>query len=90
MATLKWKLVGYDTFAGEHYPLGGEYDCQAAAVEAARACLAENERDQPTASSGGQDGIQDRVYIVSPDGKWYRFRGDSEVEAAAIFRLPPL
>lgn len=72
MQNEKWKLQGYDTFAGEDYPLKGEFATEAEAIEAAKARLAELERDQPSASSGGQDGIQDRVYIIRPDGTSFR------------------
>ena len=70
----KWTLEGYDTFAGEWYHIGGEFDDEQSAREAARRRLEELERIQPTSSSGGQDpgGIQDRVYIVAPNGTSYR------------------
>jgi hypothetical protein len=69
-------LVGYDTFSAEYYRLGDSrfdgmqpsYATRDAALEDARKRLAELERTQPSASSGGQSGIQDRVYIVHPDG----------------------
>jgi hypothetical protein len=64
----KWKLLGYDTFANEWYGLGGEFHDEESARKAARRRLRELERSQPSSSSGGQDGIQDRVYIVAPDG----------------------
>ena len=83
-----WKLEGYDEFDGEYYPLGqfkdsngkpvdglkdsyGSYD---EALEGARQRLQDLERHQPTSSSGGQamGGIQDRVYIVHPDGRRQR------------------
>jgi hypothetical protein len=70
----KWKLQGYDTFAGEYYPLDGEFDTEANALAAAQSHLAELEREQPSASSGGQDGIQDQVYIIHPDGRYFRVR----------------
>lgn len=41
---------------------------------AARARLAELARSQPAASSGGQDGMQDRVDVVRPDGTSFRVR----------------
>lgn len=86
-----WKLEGYDTFAGESYPLGdiklkggGTIDgmqpsypsYEAARVDALKR-LADLERTQPAASSGGQapGGIQDRVYIVHPDGRKERVTG---------------
>jgi hypothetical protein len=77
--------MGYDTFEGEHYPLDGEghdgktylpeYPAYEAALEDAQFRLAYLEQTQPAASSGGQgfDGIQDRVYIIHPDGRpWER------------------
>ena len=54
-----WKLCGYDTFAGEWYPLAGIFLSKRAA-RAARQRLQELERQQPSSSSGGQDGIQDQ------------------------------
>lgn len=66
----KWRLEGYDTFEGEGYSLPGTYDTEAEAEAAARARLADLEKMQPSATSGGQGfgGIQDRVYIVGPAG----------------------
>jgi hypothetical protein len=76
----KWKIEGYDTFEGgpdAFYPLPGEFDDEPAAQAAARGHLAELEKTQPASQSGGQSeqGIQDRVYIVRPDGTKYRFTG---------------
>jgi hypothetical protein len=68
----KWRLEGYDTFARESYPLEGEYDSEAEAIAAADARLKELERAQPSSVSGGQGGIQDRVYVVSPSGQLWR------------------
>lgn len=74
----EWKLEGYDTFSGETYHLGCQfdglqptYDTRDAAFAGARKRLADLERTQPSASSGGQapGGIQDRVYIIHPDGR---------------------
>jgi hypothetical protein len=72
--TDKWKIEGYDSFEGgdAFYPLPGEFDTEAHAVRAANTRLAELEIEQPSASSGGQSGIQDYVYIVRPDGTKYR------------------
>lgn len=67
-----WRLEGHDRFDGDDYPLDGTYPDQAAAEKAARDRLAELERTQPSASSGGQGGIQDWVYVVRPDGTRYR------------------
>jgi hypothetical protein len=73
-----WGVEGYDTFEGgpdAYYGvkdgLASEEDAQIAAA----AYMKELDRTQPAASSGGQGpmGIQDRVYIVRPDGSRYRF-----------------
>lgn len=71
----EWKLLGYDTFAEEYYTIGSTYNTEEQAKAAAKKKLAELEREQPSSSSGGQAeaGIQDRVYIVRPDGSRYRF-----------------
>lgn len=81
---MKWKLEGYDTFDGEYYPIGTlsvidgrstvdgakpSYDTYAEVLKDARWQLAQLEKTQPTRTSGGQAGIQDRVYIVHPDGR---------------------
>jgi hypothetical protein len=70
-----WKLEGYDTFSNEPYALGRpgsglepSYPSRDAALAGAHQRLADLERSQPSASSGGQDGIQDRVYLIHPDG----------------------
>ena len=70
-----WRLQGFDTFAGEWYPLAGSYASRAEAEQAALQRLDELERSQPSAHSGGQGagGIQDRVYVVAPGGDMYRF-----------------
>jgi hypothetical protein len=71
---MSWRLKGLDTFAGDYYALTGEFPDEAAAVEAGRARLAKLELEQPSEQSGGQaeGGIQDRVYVVRPDGSMYR------------------
>ena len=71
---LTWRLKGYDTFSGELYALTGEYPDEASAVLAGLSQLDDLEREQPSARSGGQkeDGIQDRVYVIRPDGSHYR------------------
>lgn len=66
-----FKLLGFDTFSSEWYNLS-THNTEAAAREAAQEKLRENESHQPTSSSGGQSGIQDRVYIGLPDGSTYR------------------
>lgn len=72
----KWRLKGLDTFEGEYYDIPGEYDSQAEVEKAARDKLNELEKTQPAATSGGQGfgGIQDRVFIVTPEGGMRRFR----------------
>ena len=69
--TGRWKIEGYDTFAGERYPIAGSYDTEQAAIDAAQAQLRELEIRQPSSASEGQSGIQDRVYVVAPDGVSY-------------------
>lgn len=70
LASRTWRLRGYDTFAGDWYPLEGRYFSEGAALRAARRRLRALERLQPSRSSGGQGpgGIQDQVYVVRPDG----------------------
>jgi hypothetical protein len=68
----RWRLQGWDTFAGESYPILGSYATKAGAVAAAKRYLQKLERQQPTAHSGGQEGIQDRIYVLGPDGHSYR------------------
>jgi hypothetical protein len=60
--------MGYDTFSGEWYPVQGGLGSEPAAQAAADDYLRALERDQPTATSGGQEGIQDQVYVVGPNG----------------------
>jgi len=69
-----WRLEGYDTFEGEFYPLDGSYETKELAIAAAKDRLKALEKSQPSASSGGQGfgGIQDRVFVVGPDGKRVR------------------
>ena len=70
-----WRLQGYDTFAGESYPLPGIYFSEKSAQRAAQRELRKLEKMQPSGQSGGQKegGIQDRVFIVRPDGTTYRY-----------------
>ena len=63
-----WWLEGWDTFAEESYPLPGKFHTKEKAIKAARRYLRKLEKSQPTETSGGQDGIQDQVYVRGPDG----------------------
>jgi hypothetical protein len=65
----QWTIKGHDTFADEWYPLESGLANEQEAQAAARKHLAEIERLQP------QNGIQDKVYIVGPDGIHVRFFG---------------
>ncbi len=69
-----WRLRGYDAFAGEWYPLPGIFLSESAAIRAARRRLKQLEKAQPSSVSGGQDGIQDQVHLVCPDGSLKRIR----------------
>jgi hypothetical protein len=69
-----FKLMGYDTFSDEWYCLD-KFPTEKAARVAGVKRLEELAVSQPTASSGGQNGIQDQVYIEHPDGKRYRVIG---------------
>jgi hypothetical protein len=67
-------LTGLTAADGEWYPLGGTYHSERAALRAAHnKRLKALERSQPSATSGGQEGIQDQVYIVRPDGTMFRY-----------------
>lgn len=75
---MSYRLEGYDTFEGEYYSLATpgfddglkpSYDTREEALEGARKRLADLEKTQPSASSGGQGGLQDHVYIVHPDNR---------------------
>lgn len=62
-----WHVEGKDGFdLDADYYLISEHESYPAAREAARRVLQELDRSQPCA--GGQGGIQDRVYLVGPDG----------------------
>jgi hypothetical protein len=69
-----YRLKGYDPFSSDYYDLGGEYSTYLEAENAARVELQELELSQPSEQSGGQGGIQDRVYIVLPNGHLERVR----------------
>ncbi len=67
-----WRIEGFDTFSSEEYFIPGDYSSEADALAAAKAYLDKLELTQPTSSSGGQNGIQDRVFVVRPDGSKFR------------------
>lgn len=69
-----WRLCYHDTFAGESRLMSGRYRSRARAERAARRELKRIEKLQPTRRSGGSDGIQDRIFIVGPDGRSERVR----------------
>ncbi|MBI5725508.1 MAG: hypothetical protein HZA50_16240 [Planctomycetes bacterium] len=71
----RWHLMGYDTFAGEYYPIAGSWTSRQAAEKAAAKELNKLEKLQPTRDSGGQaeGGIQDRIFIAQPDGSMWRY-----------------
>lgn len=73
---LKFKLLGFDTFSNEWYGLG-EFKTEEEAREAGIKRLKELAISQPASSSGGQGifGIQDRVFIETPDGQRHRLLG---------------
>lgn len=69
-----FKLMGYDTFSDEWYCLD-KFSTEKEARIAGVKRLEELAVSQPAQSSGGQSGIQDRVFIEHPDGKRYRVIG---------------
>ena len=77
-----WRLEGYDAYSEEPYEIRGEWPTEEKTREAARDHLREIAFYQPEEMAGGQtdEGIQDRIFIIRPDGSKYRFL---PVEAAA-------
>ena len=79
MADRTWGVDGYDTFEGgdAYYAVKRGLASEEEALESAAAYLERLERLQPSENSGGQGlmGIQDRVFIVRPDGSRYRLYG---------------
>ena len=73
----KWMLQGWDAFEEECYSIPGDYGSLTDAELAAKARLEELEKTQPSETSGGQNenGIQDHVFIIHPDGRKTRFLG---------------
>ncbi|TRO57429.1 hypothetical protein E2P64_04945 [Candidatus Bathyarchaeota archaeon] len=76
-----WEVLGKDAFdiEAEMYPLG-EYRSKREALKAAYRRLKDLEETQPTSDSDRQspDGIQDRIYIKTPEGKIYRITPPSQ------------
>ena len=73
----EWWLEGWDSFASHRYSLPGRFRSKNGAIKAARRQLRRLERLQPSETSGGQDGIQDQVYVCGPHGTRERVRLDS-------------
>ena len=71
-----WGLREWDTFSSESYDFGERFLSEKSARRAARKKLVRLEKWQPTEMSGGQDGIQDQMWIVRPDGSAYRFTAE--------------
>jgi hypothetical protein len=69
---LPWQLWGLDTFSHDTYPISRHAN-EAECLAAAREYLRELEGQQPSEQSGGQDGIQDQIFIVGPNGTRYRY-----------------
>ena len=82
-ATGRWRLRGLDAFSGEPYALPGVYATEDTARRAAQKRLRALEKTQPTATSGGQNegGLQDRVYIIAPDGREHRYLPERNASA---------
>ena len=73
-----WAVDGYDTFESgpdAYYRVKDGLASEEEALIAAAGYMKALEREQPSEQSGGQGsmGIQDRVFIVRPDGSRYRF-----------------
>lgn len=73
-----WSVEGYDTFEGgpdAYYTVKDGLGSEADALIVAANYMTELQRRQPTATSGGQGpyGLQDRVFIVRPNGSRYQF-----------------
>ncbi len=71
-----WKLIGHDTFDSGTYTIISA-DTEEEVLKKAKSEMADIKKLQPDESSGGQGfgGIQDRLYIVRPDGTRYRYLG---------------
>ncbi len=78
-----WRVVDWDTFAREEYPVS-THATEAEAISAAKVLFAEIQKDQPESQSGGQDGIQDHVFIISPEGIRTQYLSDAVLPDASI------
>ena len=67
-----WQLWGRDAFSTDMYWVSS-HGTEAECLAAAREYLRELEDQQPSERSGGQDGIQDRIFIVGPNGTRHRY-----------------
>jgi hypothetical protein len=63
-----WKVLIYDTFEGEWYNIS-QHASEEEAFATASDHAIKTEQLQPSSSSGGQLGIQDKTYVETPDGK---------------------
>lgn len=72
----EWFVEGWDTLGGHSYPISGKHRTEEAALRAAKRYLKKLERMQPSEISGGEDGIQDEVYVRGPDGQNIRIPPD--------------
>ena len=74
MKSGKWGIDAYDPFDGEDFSLPYEYYSEQEALEATRKMLADEEKLNPSETSGGQGfgGLQTRFYVRRPDGSRYQ------------------
>lgn len=63
-----WGVIGLDVFSCEESPISSHAN-EPDAREAAKKCLDELELEQPAGQTGGQDDIQDRIFVVGPKGQ---------------------
>ena len=73
----EWWLEGYDAFAHETYQIPGKFWTKEKAEKAAKRRLRQLEKTQPSEISGGQEGIQDQVYVRGPEGNNTRILPDA-------------
>ncbi len=65
-------IAGLGHVCRRSLPDSGSYRSRERAITAARRELRKIERLQPSETSGGQDGIQDQVHVIEPDGGSFR------------------